>query len=155
MLTPDQQMLMQALAAPEQAQAQPEPNQLLAMMAKKDSTDTSRGMGNVAPELPGGGLKPPTVSQPSPFPEGYHDKIPVDMRLKGQGFSHPGYRWEVYDPKTDKVLGEYTNSRRAGTRVDKLDNEYGAYRYRKRPVRAGAVTDEESKILQELGITLP
>lgn len=56
---------------------------------------------------------------------------PLEHRLKGTGVSHPGYVWDVVDKQTGKVVGTYNNSRRATTRVDKLDNEYGAYRYRK------------------------
>lgn len=43
--------------------------------------------------------------------------------------------WEIFDRKEKKVIGQpYSNRRRASTRVDKLDNEYGAYRYQVRPV---------------------
>lgn len=40
-------------------------------------------------------------------------------------------RYELVDRHTGKVLGTYKPSqrKRARNRVDKLDNEYGAYRY--------------------------
>lgn len=38
--------------------------------------------------------------------------------------------YKVIDRQTGKQAGkDYTCRRKAGNRVDKLDNEYGAYRY--------------------------
>lgn len=64
----------------------------------------------------------------------------------GTGISHPGYRHDIVDKQTGKVVGvAYSNKRRAYTRVDKLDNEYGGYRYRveTRKARPGELTDKE------------
>lgn len=36
---------------------------------------------------------------------------------------------EIYDRKEKKVIGKYKNASKARLRADKLDNEYGAYRY--------------------------
>jgi hypothetical protein len=43
-------------------------------------------------------------------------------------------RYQVYDRKTGDVVGTYETRRRATRRADRLDNEYGAYRYGVRPV---------------------
>jgi hypothetical protein len=43
--------------------------------------------------------------------------------------------YEVYDTKTgQKVGGPYTSTSRARSAVDRLDNKYGGYRYKYRPV---------------------
>lgn len=43
----------------------------------------------------------------------------------------------IVDRHTGATIGKpYTNARRARSRADKLDNEYGAYRYSVRPVGA-------------------
>lgn len=55
----------------------------------------------------------------------------------------PTETYEVYDPKTNKVVGgPYASRSRARARADKLDNIYGAYRYRVRKV--GSTLDEMS-----------
>ena len=55
--------------------------------------------------------------------------------------SLPAY--EVVDSKTGKVMGKPYNSRsRARGRADKLDNEYGAYRYQVRKV-GGALSEQQ------------
>lgn len=44
-------------------------------------------------------------------------------------------QYEVYDRQTGVAVGKpYSDAKRARTRRDKLDNEYGAYRYGVRPV---------------------
>jgi hypothetical protein len=49
-------------------------------------------------------------------------------------------RWIVWDVRTQRAVGKpYLNRRRAVTRADKLDLEYGAYRYQ---VRALPTTQE-------------
>lgn len=98
-----------------------------------------------------------TNNKPTPrnFPEGYLDKVPMEQKLSRTGISHPGFRWEVYDRQTGKVvrkdLGTSVGASRA---VDRLDNQYGGYRYSKRPVRTNKITEEETKLLKELGLDL-
>lgn len=42
----------------------------------------------------------------------------------------PAVRWVIIDRHTRKQIGEpYASKARARTRADKLDNEYGGYRY--------------------------
>ena len=54
--------------------------------------------------------------------------------------------YEIVDSKTGKVVGKPYNSRsRATGRADKLDNEYGAYRYKVRPV-GGPLTEAVHKL---------
>lgn len=43
-------------------------------------------------------------------------------------------KYEIIDLHTKAVVGTYTNRKRARTRADNLDNDYGAYRYIVRPV---------------------
>ena len=54
--------------------------------------------------------------------------------------------YEIVDSKTGRVIGKPYNSRsRATGRADKLDNEYGAYRYKVRKV-GGALTEAVHKL---------
>lgn len=69
------------------------------------------------------------------IPNDYYEQVPLEQRMRGTGESHPGYRWQVIDRQTGKVMGEYANRRRASTRQDRLDNDYGGYRYRVEPVK--------------------
>jgi hypothetical protein len=43
--------------------------------------------------------------------------------------------WQVVDSQTGRVIGTYKVRGMARAKQDKLDNEYGAYRYRVVPVR--------------------
>jgi hypothetical protein len=43
--------------------------------------------------------------------------------------------FQVIDRQTGKIMGTYKTSRAASRAVDRLDNEYGGYRYYKREVR--------------------
>jgi RNA polymerase sigma factor (sigma-70 family) len=53
--------------------------------------------------------------------------------------------FEVVDSRTGKVMGKPYNSRsRARSRADKLDNEYGAYRYKVRRVGSSFMIEEPS-----------
>ncbi|HET9285710.1 MAG TPA: hypothetical protein VFR24_27475 [Candidatus Angelobacter sp.] len=89
----------------------------------------------------------------SEFRKQYLDTIPIEDRLKRTGISHPGYRFEVYDPKTNQVMGKpYINAPMARSRVDKLDNQYGAYRYRTRQIKAPQLLPEEEQRLKDLGL---
>lgn len=48
-------------------------------------------------------------------------------------------RWRIWDTKAKEYVSQpYTNKKRARTRMDKLDNEYGAYRYQVREVEGKA-----------------
>lgn len=37
--------------------------------------------------------------------------------------------YQVYDTQTGEIMGTYQNLSKAQNKADKLDNEYGAYRY--------------------------
>lgn len=95
---------------------------------------------------------------PVRLPENYYEKVPMDTRLSRSGTepSHPGYRWEVYDPKTDKVMRKDIMSRSGASRTqDNLDNKYGAYRYQVRMVKAKELTEKEKKFLIDNDINIP
>ena len=58
--------------------------------------------------------------------------------------------WEVFDKRTGKTVGKPVKGMRAAIRkVDRLDNQFGSYRYQKRRVepqkkaRGGSVSDDE------------
>src|SRR5882672_10301908 len=54
----------------------------------------------------------------------YYDKVPMEMRTSRQGISHPGYRWEVYDPTSGKVMRDGIQTRSgASLSKDRLDNK--------------------------------
>jgi len=38
-------------------------------------------------------------------------------------------KYVIIDRQTGKIVGEYTNRKIARNRADKLDNQYGGYRY--------------------------
>lgn len=42
--------------------------------------------------------------------------------------------FEIVDRHTGRVVSTYSNRIRASRKVDRLDNEYGAYRYFVRPI---------------------
>lgn len=85
----------------------------------------------------------------------YYDKVPSDVRMKGNGISHPGFRFQVQDKEGNPVGKAYTNSRRAAGQVDKLDNDYGGYKYRKVMVPATDITDKEFEQMKKLGLIKP
>ncbi len=96
--------------------------------------------------------------KPGQLPEGYYDKVPQEMRLSRSGTepSHPGYRWEVYDPGTNKTMRKDIMTRVGASRTqDNLDNKYGGYKYRVRMVKASNLTDNEAKFLKENNINIP
>lgn len=96
------------------------------------------------------------VTSGATFPKGYHEAVPMEQRLSGKGISHPGYRWEIVDRQSGKTVGEpYTNKIRARGRMDKLDNDYGAYRYNHQAVQAQTLTKEEEAFLKEKGLFEP
>lgn len=43
-------------------------------------------------------------------------------------------KWEIFDRIDRRVIGVYTDKRRARNRADRLDLEYGAIRYSVRPL---------------------
>jgi hypothetical protein len=95
--------------------------------------------------------------KPGQLPEGYFDKVPIDRRLSRSGTepSHPGFRWEVYDPKTNKVMRKDIMTRSGASRTqDNLDNKYGAYRYRVRMVKAKELTENERQFLTDNNINI-
>lgn len=56
----------------------------------------------------------------------------------------PEPTYEIVDSKTGKVLGKPYNSRsRARARVDRLDNEYGGYRFKVRRVGGGDLLESK------------
>lgn len=93
-----------------------------------------------------------------PFPEGYYDKVPQEMRLSRSGTepSHPGYRYEVYDPTSGKTMRKdiFTASGARKTQ-DNLDNRYGGYKYRVRRIKADELTVNESKFLKDNELEIP
>lgn len=87
------------------------------------------------------------------FPKGYYDKVPTERRLSPNGISHPGFRWEIVDRQTGKVVGgPNTNRVRTNRSVDRMDNKYGGYRYNARSVKAETLTEEETAFLKEHGL---
>lgn len=89
------------------------------------------------------------------LPKEYYEAVPIDRRMQRTGISHPGVRWEVYDPKTGKVMrSDIQTSSGANLSKDRLDNKYGAYRYQTRPTLATNPTDEETQFLQSKGLNL-
>ena len=67
----------------------------------------------------------------------------------------PSQEYEVVDSRTDKVLGKPYNSKsRARARADKLDNEYGAYRYKVRRVGSSFMIEGQlSEAVHKLPLT--
>jgi hypothetical protein len=68
-------------------------------------------------------------------------------------------QYEIYDIKTGKTVGKpYISRSKARTRADRLDNEYGAYRYKVRPIGSTLteavhklpLTNEDFELVQEL-----
>lgn len=45
-----------------------------------------------------------------------------------------GFRYYVIDGQTKKIIGKYKSGSKASSVVDRKDNEYGAYRYRRQPI---------------------
>lgn len=43
-------------------------------------------------------------------------------------------RYDIIDKQTDKIVGSTKTLKAACRAVDRRDNEYGAYRYTKRPI---------------------
>lgn len=100
---------------------------------------------------------PPAQSADVKLPDGYYDKIPQERRLSRSSTepSHPGYRWEVFDPQTGKVMRKDIMTRvGASTTMHNLDNKYGGYRYRVRMVKANKRTENEEKFLLDNGIEI-
>lgn len=96
-----------------------------------------------------------STNEGSRFPKGYYEKVSSERRLSRTGISHPGFRWEVYDRQTGKVVRKDLETGVGANRsVDRLDNQYGGYRYAKRAVRAKELTEEESKFLEDNQIDL-
>ena len=73
--------------------------------------------------------------------------------------AQPARTYEIYDIKTGQTVGKpYISHSRARARADRLDNEYGAYRYKVRPVNAPLteaiykvpLTNEDFDLVKEL-----
>lgn len=63
-------------------------------------------------------------------------------------------KYEIVDTKTGKVVGKPYNSRsRARARVDRLDNEYGAYRYRVRQVGSTLFSPQLTESVNKIPLT--
>jgi len=101
-------------------------------------------------------LKKPKAEAPAPevkpgdLPEGYYDKVPMETRMSRSGTepSHPGFRWEVIDPITGKVMRKDIMTRSGASKTqDNLDNKYGGYKYRVRMVKATELTEKEQQFL--------
>ena len=54
--------------------------------------------------------------------------------------------YRVYDRKTGATMGTYGTSKRAGNKKDKLDNEYGGYRYGVEHIQAKKQKSNKSKL---------
>ena len=54
--------------------------------------------------------------------------------------------YRVYDRKTGATMGTYGTSTRAGNKKDKLDNEYGGYRYGVEHIQAKKKSNKDLKI---------
>lgn len=50
----------------------------------------------------------------------------------------PVFTYEVIDPRDGKRMGKYQSKKAARAAVDRLDNQYGAYRYKARAIQAAA-----------------
>jgi hypothetical protein len=61
--------------------------------------------------------------------------MPNIHHIERKGVSEMNTKYEVVDRHTGKVMGTYSTLRRALHRVDRLDNEYGGYRYFHRAVK--------------------
>ena len=57
----------------------------------------------------------------------------------------PNYTFEVIDTRTKEVVGQYQSRRTANQAVDRLDNRFGAYRYRAQPIE-GAAQEERAPL---------
>lgn len=53
----------------------------------------------------------------------------ADSSKKAPVFTH-----EVIDPRDGKRMGKYQSRKAARAAVDRLDNQYGAYRYKARAI---------------------
>lgn len=89
------------------------------------------------------------------FPEGYFDRVPRQRRTSGAGISHPGYRWEIRDLETGRVVTEQMNKTKANKRADILRTNYGAQRYDVAPVPAKTLTSPEKSYLDKYEIRPP
>lgn len=64
-----------------------------------------------------------------------------DIRLIDRADGKAPIRWQVWDNKDKRPVGKpYNDKKRARRRVDKLDNDYGAYRYT--VIEHGSITKE-------------
>lgn len=102
------------------------------------------------------GAAPPKV-QVDPEIE-FNENIPRDAIDQETDFGAGGAvkramtkRWRIWDTKEKQFVGQpYKNKKRARTRMDNLDNEYGAYRYQVREVEKKAGGGRIKKGLSEL-----
>lgn len=95
-----------------------------------------------------------SITQTGDYPQGYHEAVPIEQRTATKGVSHPGYRWEVYDPiNPSKVLSVHESAPQVRRAIDRRDNKYGAYKYktRRRTATTGELTELESKFLHNSG----
>lgn len=107
-------------------------------------------------DAPDGGISNMAGPVSDPWPTGYLDKVPQEQRLSNKGISHPGYRWEVYDKQTGNVVRKDLTTRTGASRAqDRLDNQYGGYRYGVRSVYAKELTEAEKTFLKDNDITIP
>jgi hypothetical protein len=100
-----------------------------------------RGTGIVQPEKEGNAAGGPAGKPTEP-------SNPRLAEEKPEGATEGGQRWEVFDTRTGKVMGSYESAKRAWRKVDKLDNEYGGYRYRVRPVTVKPTEPSNPKLAE-------
>jgi hypothetical protein len=92
-----------------------------------------RGTGIVPPEREGNAAGGPAGKPAEPSNPKLAGEKPEGAT---EGATEGGtQRWEVIDIRTGKVMGSYESAKRARTKVNKLEIEYGGDRYGVRPVR--------------------
>jgi len=76
-----------------------------------------------------------------------YDSLKTALKLQETPEEAPAKKWEVYDPKTNKVVGgPYSSSSRARLARDKKDIEYGAIRYRVREIGGNSIMEAVTKL---------
>lgn len=71
-------------------------------------------------------------------PEGREKILRIGVQQYGKGGKVEALKrlWRIWDPKESQwASSTYKNKRRARNKIDKMDNEYGAYRYKLKEVR--------------------
>lgn len=78
-----------------------------------------------------------------------YDNLRTALKLQETPEEAPATKWEVYDGQTGMVMknrGPYNTRSGAQLAADRLDNKYGAYRYRVRPVGDKRLAEAVTKL---------